>query len=289
MLEVKNLYKSFDDNLILENISLNFETSKIYGILGINGAGKSTILRTLSGIYIGDKGCVTLDNEDVYENIKAKSEIFYLPDENTYLPCETIDSNIKYYKTIYNTFDNDLYESLNDLFKLDTKKSLKSFSKGMKKQAQLMITLSFVPRYLILDETFDGLDPLIRIKIKKYLIDIVEEKNICIIISTHNISDIENLIDFLVIVNNKKVEVSNVFDGENEKYFKAQLCFKGDFDINDIKLNFKEKNKIGSIHTIIFENSKEEIEREINKHNPIVFDITNVTKEEFFMLEVEGK
>lgn len=288
MLKIKNLYKSFDDAQILEDISLTFEPSKIYGLVGINGAGKSTMLRTLAGIYKPTEGSVTLDNEEVYENINAKNQIFYIPDEEVFLPCDTIEKNIAYLKTIYKNFDENIYSYLNNLFKLDKNKSLKSFSKGMKKQALLLITLSFTPKYIILDETFDGLDPLIRANVKKYLIELVEEKNLCILISTHSIADIENLADDLIILNNKNISVSNMLSEETRKYNKIQVCFKDkNFDTNTLELNIKHIKQLGSIYNITAMNTKNEIEQEINKYNTAIFDIFDVSKEEFFILEVE--
>ncbi len=288
MIKIQNLTKNFSNIKILDDISLEFEPSKIYGILGTNGAGKSTLLRTIAGIYKADKGMVLLNNRNVFENIDAKSEIFYIPDEEAYFPKNNISDCIKYYKVLYKSFDNEVYNTLQDLFKLDQNRDIKSFSKGMKKQALLLITLSFVPKYIILDETFDGLDPLIRMKVKKQLIDLVEEKQICLIVSTHNISDIENLVDTLIIVNKNKVLINDNFDDKDQKYYKVGVCFKENFDVNTLPLQIKDVKTLGSIYTIIFENKKEDIEKEINSLNPIVFDIVPLTKEELFMLEVEG-
>ncbi len=288
MLRAENLTKKFSNVKILDNINIEFAPAKIYGILGTNGAGKSTLLRTLSGIYKSDGGKATLNNSDVYENIDAKSQIFYIPDEEAFFPKHNITECIKFYKTLYSTFDIEIYNSLHALFKLDEKRDIKSFSKGMKKQALLLITLSFVPKYIILDETFDGLDPLIRVKVKKFLIELVEDKDICLIVSTHNISDIESLVDTLIIVNENKVLINDSFDDEDQKYYKVGVCFKNEFDVNTLGLNVKDIKTLGSIYTIIFENEKSEIEKAIRQLNPIVFDIVPLTKEELFMLEVEG-
>ncbi len=285
MLKVTNLCKSFETDDILSDFNLTFEQGKIYGLLGTNGAGKSTFLRTISGIYNASKGEVTLNGENIYENVQAKNSIFYIPDENTFLPEKTITKNINFYKSLYNSFDNNVFEKLKEVFKLDLNKDIKSFSKGMKKQALLMISLCFTPNYIILDETFDGLDPLIRIKVKKLLIELVESKNLCIIISTHNISDIENLIDELIIINNKELILNDL---STETYLKVQLAFSNEVDIHNLGLTIKTYSKLGSVHTLICKNTEEEIKNAINPLNPLVFDIYPLSKEELFITEVEG-
>lgn len=288
MIAVKNLTKKFDKYTILENINCTFESGKIYGILGTNGAGKSTLLRTITGIYKADNGTVTLDNNLIYENINCKKQIFYIPDEDVFFPKSTVNDNIELYKSFYDSFDNEVYNSLSSLFNLDCNRDIKSFSKGMKKQALLLITLSFIPKYVLLDETFDGLDPIIRVKLKKFLIELVDEKNLCLIISTHNINDIENLIDTLIIVTESKIVINDIFDDEQQKYYKAGVSFKEEIDLNQIPLNIKNITSLGAIHTIIFQNSKEDIAQILNKFDPIVLEIVPLTKEELFILEVEG-
>lgn len=285
MIEVINLSKSFDDKLVIDNLNLVFEKNKIYGILGINGAGKSTLLRTISAIYKADKGNVTMDNEEIFENISKKSKIFYIPDENVHFPEKNIEKCIAFYKNFYNSFDEELFNRLKEVYNINTKSDIKSFSKGMKKQAQLIISISFSPEYLILDETFDGLDPLIRTKTKKLLIDLVDEKGMCLIISTHNVSDIENLIDQLVIINNKNVIINNL---DSNKFLKIQLVLQNEIDINTFGLNIKSHSQLGRVHTIIVENTNEEVDKIILPYIPVVYDIHALTKEEIFMAEVEG-
>lgn len=288
MLEVKNLYKNFDDNSILESINLSFEEKKIYGILGTNGAGKSTLLRTIAGIYKPNDGRIVLNGNDVFENIDAKAQIFYIPDENIYLPRRNIVKCLAFYKSIYNSFDQEIFDSLQELFNLNLEKDIKSFSKGQKKQAILLLTLSFNPSYVILDETFDGLDPLVRIKVKKYLIELAESKNICLIVSTHSIGDIENLADEIIVINDKTVSFKKNQQKESNKFLKVQLCFNDDVDLNELPLSIKKSTTVGSVTTVIFENSIEEITDIIKPLNPLVFDISPLTLEEIFMFEVEG-
>ncbi len=285
MIEVKNMSKSFDSRTIIKDFNLTFDEGKIYGILGTNGAGKSTLLRTIAGIYKADSGTLLLDGSEIYENINAKSQIFYIPDENTFFPEKTIDKCIEFYKLVYKNFNTEIFEKLKELFKLETNRDIKSFSKGMKKQALLILSLSFLPKYLILDETFDGLDPLIRVKVKKFLIELVDEYGICLIISTHNITDIENLVEELIIINNQTVIVNDL---TTDKYLKVQVAFPENFDINLLDLNVKSASALGSVHTIIVSNTNEEIQKVINPLNPLIFDVYPLTKEELFMLEVEG-
>ncbi len=286
MLEAKKMSKYFDDRIILDNFNISFQSGKIYGLLGTNGAGKSTFLRTLSGIYEPTDGSVLLDNEIIFDNEIAKSKIIYIPDENVYFPEKSVDESIEFFSNIYGEYDKELYEKLKLLFNLDTKRDVKSFSKGMKKQALLMMHLVFKPEYIVFDETFDGLDPFIRIKLKEFLIELVEETGICLIISTHNIADIENLVDELIIINNKTLVLDNI---EEEKYLKTQLAFSDDVDVYNLGLNIVNFKRFGSVYTLIVKNSREELDSMILARNPLVYDVYKLTKEELFIQEVEGE
>lgn len=286
MLQVNNLYKSFHNNLILENINLSFEEHKIYGLIGINGAGKSTLLRSIVGVYNLDKGEVLLDDENIYENIKAKKEIFYVPDENPYFNVKTVMNLIEFYETIYGEKDEEIFNKMRKLFTLDINAPISSFSKGMKKQGFLFATLCFKPKYLLLDETFEGIDPVIRVKMKKFLMEYVEDENTTIIITSHNINDLDSLCDQIIMLKDKNV-YEKAFD-KREELFKIQCAFKDDISIiSSNTVNILKETKIGSVHHYEVTGEIEEINKFFQMHNPIIYDVIPFTTEEIFIFNAE--
>ncbi len=205
MLEVKNLVKKFDEKVVLANINYSFENGKIYGLVGINGAGKSTLLRTMAGIYKGTTGEVTYNSENVYDSKVAKANIFYLPDETYSIIQPTIEKYIVFYEKIYGKRRQERYEKLKEFFDLDINAKIVKFSKGMKKQALLFIFLCFDMEYLLLDETFEGIDPVIKSKITRLLLEEVESRGLTLIISSHNINELETMCDEILLLNKNKL------------------------------------------------------------------------------------
>ncbi len=189
MIQVNNLCKSFGDKKVLDNVNLKIEDGKVFGLVGINGAGKSTLLRLLSGIYEADSGSIIIEGENVFENEKVKSKIFFLPDEPFYDHNTSPLTLIDLYKTYYN-FDQDKYIEYLNGFKLPLKKSMHNFSKGMKRQVFISLALAIKPKYLFLDEAFDGLDPLARLSVKRAIVNLVSEYNTTIIISSHSLREL---------------------------------------------------------------------------------------------------
>ncbi len=287
MLEIKRLTKYFDDFLVLDNINCEFKSGHIYGLIGINGAGKSTLLRHLCGVYKENSGEVLYNGEVVYENNNAKKDIIFLSDSPSFFLNSTIKSLKKYYATFYD-FDEELFSKLNSIFKLDINKSLNKFSKGMKKQVELILGICCKPKVLILDETFDGLDPIISHKIKSLLMGIVESEGITIIISSHNLSDLDSLCDYIYLLDKNKLTLKKGLE-DNSNYFKVQLYFNNknlDENFSTISsLNILESKKIGSVTYIVIDDEREKIIEEINSLNPIIFEILPFTFEEKFIFD----
>ncbi len=287
MLEVKGLTKYFDDFLVLDNINCEFKKGRTYGLIGINGAGKSTLLRHLSGVYKQDGGEVLYNGEVVYENTNAKRDIIFLSDSPSFFHNSTIKSLKKYYATFYD-FDEELFLKLNNVFKLDSNKSLNKFSKGMKKQAELMLGICCRPKVLILDETFDGLDPIISHKIKSLLMGLVEDTDITIIISSHNLSDLDSLCDYIYLLDENKLSIKKDFD-DNSNYYKVQLYFNNErLDenfLNETSLKILQSNKVGAVTYAVIDDEQEKIVEEINSLNPVIFEILPFTFEEKFIFD----
>ncbi len=285
MLKVENLVKKFDDKVILDGINYEFEKGKIYGLIGINGAGKSTLLRTMAGIYKATEGVVTFNGEDIYDSEKGKSNVFYIVDENPPLIEKTIEKYIKFFESVYGKRNKERYVKLKEFFKIDTNANITKFSKGMKKQAFLFINLCFDMDYLLLDETFEGIDPVIRVKIKKLLLEEVEERNIALIISSHNINELESICDNILMLNNSKLENN---DAERENMFKVQVAYKGEVNFeSSTGVEIIKVDKKGSIFSLIVKGDMERINEYFESFNPAIYDIFSLSAEEIMVLKVE--
>lgn len=286
MLEIKSLSKSFDDYLALKDINLKFEENKIYGLIGINGAGKSTLFRTIAGIYKPEQGDALFEDISIYENEEAKKNIFYIPDENPYFNVKTINELIGFYSAIYGPKDEEIFNKLKGLFTIDINAPLSSYSKGMKKQGYLFATLCFKPKLLLLDETFEGIDPVIRVKIKKMLIEYVEDENVTVIISSHNINDLDSLCDEIIMLKDKEV-FEKAFEKKDE-LFKIQCAFKNEliFDSTD-KIKILKITKLGSVYHFEVSGEMSNIKEYFSKKDPIIFDIIPFSTEEIFIFNAE--
>ena len=190
MIATKNFTKTFDGKNAVENLDISIEKGRIYGLVGTNGSGKSTFLRTVCGVYYPDGGSVTVDGEEVYENVSAKNKVFFVSDDMYFLPNSSIESMSQLYKGIYPTWNQQKYDNLTNKFPIDKNAKVKNFSKGMKRQAAIILALSCQPEYLLLDEAFDGLDPVIRVAVRKLIAEEVLERNMTVIISSHNLRDL---------------------------------------------------------------------------------------------------
>ncbi|MBQ1323188.1 MAG: ABC transporter ATP-binding protein, partial [Erysipelotrichaceae bacterium] len=204
MLKIEGLYKAFKDKKVLEGLDLVLNEGSIFGLVGVNGAGKSTLLRCIAGIYEADHGSVLFNGEDTFKNPAVRKDIFFVSDE----PYYPIAANIRTMKEFYSSFydvDMKTYSEVLNLFHLDDTKPISSFSKGMKRQASLLFALSIAPKLLLLDEAFDGLDPIVRHDLKRMLYELIEEQKATIIISSHNLKELEDICDSYGILENGRI------------------------------------------------------------------------------------
>ena len=288
MIEIKNLCKSFSDKDVLKDINITIKDGSILGIVGINGAGKSTLLRSICGVYKSDSGEVLIDGENVYENEYAKKKIFFLPDEPFYGVNTTPLSLIALYQTFYK-FDKQVYIDHLNRFKLPLKKSLHNFSKGMKRQVFISLALAIKPKYLLLDEAFDGLDPLARLTFKRALIDLIDECKSTIIISSHSLRDLEDICDSYGLLDNKNISSSGEISEAIEKVHKYQIAFEKEMYEEDFDFEFKNFSKDGRIIKVVVKEDYEEFSKLISKYNPLLIDEIPIDFEELFIIEVESR
>ncbi len=289
MIKIENLTKNLGENKVLDGLDLIINDGDIFGLVGINGAGKSTLLRTISGVYEAESGSITYDGKNVFENPEVKKDIFFLSDNPYYPNNSSINNIIDFYKSFYD-IDVERFNKIINKFKLDTKKTINNFSKGMKRQLFIALAIAIGPKYLFLDEAFDGLDPLARLIFKRELSELIEEKKITVIISSHSLRELEDICDKYGLLDKGKIEsTGNIIDSK-EKYHKYQLAFSEDIDEEAFKdFNVVSFNKVGRIVRIVLEGDVEEIEAKLNSLNPILIDKIDIDFEELFLIEVEGK
>jgi ABC-2 type transport system ATP-binding protein len=289
MLSVNNISKKLGENQVLKNCNLEVEAGTILGLVGINGAGKSTMLRCIAGIYQCDQGDVFVDGENVYENNKIKKEIFLIDDNPYYDHNATINDLKEFYKTFYQ-FDEDTFVKYLRLFKLNATKSINNFSKGMKRQVFILMALAIKPKILMLDEAFDGLDPLVRLTLKRALIEQIEESNITVIISSHNLRELEDICDKFALIENHEIDTEGNIGDSKDNIHKVQLAFTENIDIEKFEeLNVITSSTEGRVISIVVEGEIDKITTYLNKYNPVIMDVLDVSFEELFIYELIKK
>lgn len=287
MIEIKNLSKSFGEKQVYKNADITVQSGSICGLVGINGAGKSTLLRILSGVIKPDEGTVSIDGEEVFDNEKIKREIFFLSDDPYYDTGVTGLKLKELYSTFYH-FDEWIFTSHIQTFKLDLKKPIRNFSKGTKRQLFVAIALACEPKYLFLDESFDGLDPLARLEFKRGLIAL-QEKGSTIVIASHSLRELEDICDSFVLIDNTAVKVSGKIEEALENIFKLQLAFEKDIPPEDLPVEYIRAEKVGRIITVVVRGNKQEALEKIKEMKPIILEEIPMDFEDMFIEEVQQK
>lgn len=288
MLEIKNVTKAFKDKSVLDDVSLNIDYGSIFGLVGVNGAGKSTLLRSIAGIYSLDDGLVLFEGLDTHIDVEIRKRIFLVSDDPYYPYGSSIKSLKMFYKSFYD-FDEEIYQKYLNLFKLSETDNISNFSKGMKRQALLLIALACKPDLLLLDEAFDGLDPIVRVHIKNALSDLIEDNNSLIIISSHNLKELEDICDSYGILENGHIETYGDLLESKANINKYQLAFKEEVDIEMFKgFDVLYKNMEGRIVTLVIKGNREDVSKKLEALNPLILDVLNVNFEELFIYEHTG-
>ncbi len=283
MIKIENLTKKFEDSIALDNVSCTIPDGCIYGMVGSNGAGKSTIIRTLCGVYRADCGKVLIDDMDIYENPIIKKDVVFVPDELYFLSGANIKRMAELYRRAYENFDDERFNMLMDYFKLPLKRPINSFSKGMKRQAAIILALSAKPRYIFFDETFDGLDPVMRSFVKSLIYDDVAARNMTTVLASHSLRELEDICDSLVLLHNGKVLLENNISELKTSVYKVQVAFDYDYDKSLFDgLNVSQFSKQGTVSNIIIKGEMEETKAFIENKKPVLFDILPLTLEEVF-------
>ncbi|MCX7904402.1 MAG: ABC transporter ATP-binding protein [Caloramator sp.] len=287
MISIEGLYKRFEELEALKNINLTIKKGSIFGLIGSNGAGKTTLLKIISGIYKQDKGVLKINNNEVFENVDLKSNIFFVLDNPYFYYNFSLKDMARFYKGIYPNWDDKKFKNLSLVFNLDLNKKLNKLSKGMQKQAALHLALSTNPEVLILDEPLDGLDAVMRQKVKNIIIQEVAEREMTVIISSHNLRELEDFCDHVAILHNGEVILQRDIDELKADIHKVQVVFKKDVNIDYIEgLNILHFEERGSIKSYIIKGKKEDIENKLLWYEPLVLDLLPLTLEEIFIYEM---
>lgn len=289
MITAQNLTKTFDKFTALENLSCSIPNGCIYGLVGSNGAGKSTLLRLITGIYRPDKGEVLIDGKRVYDNPEVKRRFVFVPDELYFLPQSNMNRMASLYKSVYPGFDGQRFEQLAHAFNLDPNAKLQTFSKGMKRQAATILALSVKPDFIFFDETFDGLDPVMRNLVKKVIYADVCERKATAVITSHSLRELEDTCDQLALLHKGGIIFESDIENLRTSLFKLQVAFSEPYDQSLFSdMNIVSFVKKGSIASIIARGDKERAVAQIKALNPLLVEALPLTLEEVFIYEMEA-
>ena len=289
MIEAINLTKRFENKIALDSLNFEIKEGSVYGLVGSNGSGKSTLMRLISGVYTSDGGDILIDGEKPFNNPELKSKICYLPDTPYFIHQSNINEMAKYYAMLYPTFDWERFEYLSSIFPLNKKARIATMSKGMQRQAALMLCLSVRPKYLLLDEAFDGLDPVMRKVLKSLLAEGVSD-GMTAIIASHNLSDLESLCDSVGLLHNGNIVFNEDIDNLKGNVHKVQAVFSmiPDLSVFD-ELKPMKIEKTGSLIQLVVKGDEKEIKSFLNALVPVFIELVPPSLEEIFIYELEEK
>ena len=287
MIQIHNVKKQFEGIEALKNLSLTIEKGSIYGLLGSNGAGKTTLLKMIGGIYKQDEGEILVDGEPIYENIKLKAKMIVLTDSLYFFPQSTVRQMANFYQSVYPSWNEQRFQQLSNVFPIEVTKKIHRMSKGMQRQVAFWLSLSTMPELLILDEPFDGLDAVMRQKVKNLLVQDVAERELTILISSHNLREVEDLCDHIGILHHGEIMIEKDLDDLKSDIHKIQVAFKGEVPPKFSQgLDVLYKEERGSVRMFIVRGKEEEISNHVLLNKPVLFDILPLTLEEIFIYEM---
>jgi ABC-2 type transport system ATP-binding protein len=292
MMTLQGTVKKFGNFNALDGVDLEIPKGSAFGLLGSNGAGKSTILRLFSGIYAPDAGNVLIDGEPVYDNVSAKQKVFFINDETIQYAGFTLSELKKFYSRFYPDFSEEIFKKLQSVIQLPMNRKISTFSKGMKRQAIVITGIACCTPYLLLDEAFDGIDPTMRIIVRKMLVDAMCERELTVVISSHNLKEINELCDTAALLHHGKLIFNRQLDSLKGSVHKIQAVFadrervftKEDFSGIPSILHFSRNQ---SIYHIIAKGEETAIRAALAPYQPVVADLVPLSLEEIFIYELE--
>ncbi len=291
MIEVRELTKVFEGIRAVDNITTTIQEGQIFGLIGSNGAGKSTFLRMLSGVIKADCGSILIDGEPVYENLKVKSDICFLSDTAYFLPNATVKVMKKYYQMMYHKFDEKKFDELADRFHIEQERKIQTFSKGMKKQVSMLLGICTKTKYLFCDETFDGLDSVMRQAVKSLFALEVTNREFTPIIASHNLREIEDICDTVGLLHKGGILFTKDMEDMKFHMHKVQCVIANPVDEERLlaELSIIHHEKRGSLLSFTARGTREEILDRVRERDPVFVEALPLSLEEIFISEMEVK
>ena len=289
MLKAEQVSKSFGDTAVLRDLSIEIPDKTIFGLVGINGAGKSTFLRLVAGVYQPDHGTITLNGRDTLKDDPVRKDISFVADEAYYPVGSTLGSIASLYESMYD-FDSALFKTYCEMFELNPKMPMANYSKGMRRRASIILALCTHPKLLLLDEAYDGLEPLARLQFKRILAQRFEEEEITVVISSHNLRELEDICDSFGILENGTIQRHGDLLESKGAINKYQMAFETELSKEDFKgLDILRFEKEGRVIQMVVRGEEDAVMNVLQEHHPLFTDILPVTFEEMFLYELEQR
>ena len=291
MIEAKNIRKCFDSVKAIDRVTAKIEEGHVFGLIGTNGAGKSTFLRMVAGVLKPDEGEILVDGQNVYDNPEAKGKIFYISDDQYFYKSGTPADMVKLYKSVYPAFDEPRFRELMGKFGLEMRRKINTFSKGMKKQMSVLCGICAGTKYLICDETFDGLDPVMRQAVKMLFVKEIEERGLTPIIASHNLRELEDICEYVGLLHRGGILLEKDIDDMKLNIHKLQCVIKEAEMLDRIKneLEVVTLDNRGSLYTITVRGNRDAIVEFMENLNPVFYELLPLSLEEIFISETEVK
>lgn len=288
MIQIQHLSKSFEDIQAVNDVSVEIQKGIVFGLLGTNGAGKSTLLRMMAGILKADCGELLLEGQPIFENPAAKACISYISDEQYFFPNSTPTQLEDFYAHNYPAFDRQEFHRLLELFHLDARRKVNTFSKGMKKQLSLFLGLACHTPYLLCDETFDGLDPVVRQAVKSLLAAAMEERGLTAVIASHSLRELEDICDYVGLLHRGGLLLSRELEDMKLSVHKVQAVFPQNIKAEQLfPLEVVSMKQSGRLQTMVLRGEREQVEKLIASLSPVFMELLPLTLEEVFISETE--
>lgn len=291
MIEAKQVSKYYEDIKALDQVSVTINEGNVFGLVGTNGAGKSTFMRILSGVLKADQGEITIDGHPVYENMEAKSQVFYISDDQYFFPSGTPADMEVYYRVVYPRFDHDRFVKMMAQFDLDKKRKLRTFSKGMKKQVSILLGICANTKYLFCDETFDGLDPVMRQAVKSLFAQEMTKRGMTPIIASHNLRELEDICESVGLLHRGGILFERELDEMKLNLHKVQCVIKEEGMLQRIRegLEVLTMENRGALYTFTVRGKRQEVDLFLERIAPIFYELLPLSLEEIFISETEVK
>lgn len=290
MIQINHISKTFKTEQVLTNIDLSIREGEVFGLIGTNGAGKSTLLRIMSGIIKPTTGTITIDEKPVFQKAETKKELFFIPDELYFFQNATALTLKNYYQSVYEHFDGTKFENLLKTFSLDKKKKIASMSKGMKKQIAIFSGICANTKYLYCDETFDGLDPIIRQSVKSLIAGEMKERGLTPIIASHNLREQEDICEHIGVLHEGSIVLSKDLLELKCNIQKVECAFSSEEEAHNCldQLDITTKDQKGPLYILTVKGDREEVMAALSKANTTYLEILPLTLEEIFITEMEA-